>query len=65
MTDYLTNEEKQVPILSELNDSSIYFHCEGEEIISILALCDGIRDCFYGDDEINCQQDRGKLIQLK
>ena len=42
-------------------DMSSYFPCISGEIISILGRCDGRIDCFYGDDEMNCD-DSGNYL---
>lgn len=39
---------------------SNYYHCEGGETISLIGICDGQRDCFYGNDEMNCKVDACK-----
>ncbi|KAL4221448.1 hypothetical protein ACF0H5_019705 [Mactra antiquata] len=36
--------------------TSTQFVCVNQEIISILAVCDGIADCTDGSDEINCDK---------
>ena len=40
---------------STLLDMSLYFECEGGEIISIMGVCDGMMDCISGKDEEHCQ----------
>ncbi|KAL4221447.1 hypothetical protein ACF0H5_019704 [Mactra antiquata] len=45
------SERRHVPTFTQ-------FVCGSQEIISILAVCDGIADCTDGSDEINCDKDR-------
>ena len=46
-----------------LADMSIYSPCSGGEIISVLGQCDGRVDCFYGDDEMNCDTETGDNLR--
>ena len=40
--------------------SSNYYRCGNGETISILGRCNGVADCFSGEDEMNCTSDIGK-----
>ena len=47
-----------------MSDMSSYFPCTSGEIISILGRCDGRKDCFYGDDEMNCDDSGNYLYHI-
>ena len=58
-SDSTYTDEEQARSSSIFYDNSVYYNCESGEFISILGLCDGNIDCFYGDDEVNCKADTG------
>ena len=54
VTDVDNGSSVEIPVSSEFRDSSVYFLCENDEVISVLGRCDGNRDCTDQSDETGC-----------
>lgn len=46
---------------TELDDGS-FFRCKSNDMISIIARCDNVIDCFDASDELDCRNKIGRSL---